>query len=225
MNQLQSALSLLCLLGLLFSACSRDRDSPSKPEVETEATTSNNNRITLDDQELDIDINNLEDLNGVLDQISKKMNDGEEVEAVDFRKLKELLPEKLVGMKRNSLEGEKTGVSVFKFSLAKATYGDGNARMEVSIVDGAGISGIVNGMAAWTMIEVDKETDSGFERTTTINGYKAFESFDAEQQEGQVAIVVEDRFIINIEGDRITSDKTLRRALNSLDLAKLKKII
>jgi hypothetical protein len=144
---------------------------------------------------------------------------------VDFRELKKILPERLAGMNRSSIEGEKTGMGGFKYSIAKAQYQEDKVRLDVSIVDGAGFAGVVTGMAAWSLIDVDRETETGYERTTTIDGYKAFETYDSKKQEGQISIVVEDRFIVNIEGDNLKSDKDLRKALDGLDLKKLKKTI
>lgn len=219
MKKIQLPLSLLCLLALLFTACSGSNEAADNQE--DEANTSAN--ITINDKE--IDINNAEDISNAITQAMKGLNNGEAVEAVDFRELKALLPERLAGMKRTSIEGEKTGMGGFKYSVAKANYEKGDTRVEISIVDGAGFAGVVTGMAAWSLVEVDRETETGYERTTTINGYKAFESFDSKREEGQISVVVEDRFIVNIEGKRIPNDKDLKRALEGLNLSKLKKAI
>ncbi|GAB5551086.1 MAG: hypothetical protein Sapg2KO_06770 [Saprospiraceae bacterium] len=220
MKRIPSSLSILFLCALLFTACSGGSETA---ENEAEETISSSDNLTINDKE--IEINSPEDLTNAISQAMKQLNNGEEVDAVDFRELKALLPERLAGMKRTNIEGEKTGMGGFKYSVAKATYEKGDSRMEVSILDGAGFAGVVSGMAAWSLIEVDRETDTGYERTTTIDGYKAFESFDSEQEEGQLSVVVEDRFIVNIEGDRIPTDKDLKRALDGLNLSKLKKAI
>lgn len=219
MKKLQSIL-LIGLLSILFVACGGNSDR-SNSQNDSSASASADN--SSDGKE--IEINSPEDISKAISEAMKQFNNGEEVEAVDFRKLKELLPEKLAGMKRTKLEGEKTGMGSFKYSVAKANYEKDDARLEVNIVDGAGFAGIVTGMAAWSLIDVDKESDSGYERTTTIDGYKAFESYDSDRKEGQVSIIVEDRFIVNIEADRIQSDKDLRRALKDLNLRALKQMI
>lgn len=219
MKKLQILL-FIPLLVFLMAACSGG--SSNKTDAEQESNTSSQADASNENGQ-DIEINNPADLSNAIADAMKQFNNGKEVEAIDFRELKALLPERLAGMERTSIEGEKTGMGGFKYSVAKASYEAGDAKIEISIVDGAGFAGVVTGMAAWSLVEVDRETDNGYERTTTINGHKAFETYDSKRKEGQISVIVEDRFIVNIEGDRIASDKDLKRAFDALNLDKLKK--
>ncbi|MCB9080219.1 MAG: hypothetical protein H6555_00730 [Lewinellaceae bacterium] len=153
----------------------------------------------------------------------KQLNDGESVEVVDFRKLKELLPDKLAGMPRTRHEGEKTGMSNFKFASAKAEYEEGDRQLEVAIVDVGGVGMLITGMASWSLMEMDREDDNGYERTTTIDGYKAFEKYDRQDKRGELALLAENRFIVTLKGDNLT-EKEIRQAMDKIDIGRLKKL-
>ena len=143
--------------------------------------------------------------------------DGDGTEAVDFRELKALLPDHLMGMKRTSHTGERSGIKGLQVSVAKAEYEDDDRRLEISIVDGGSFPIANIAQAGWSMVDVDKEDKNGYERTTTIDGQKAFEKYNEKWEEGELAILIDDRFIVSIKGKGINEDD-LQRALKRLDL-------
>jgi hypothetical protein len=154
-----------------------------------------------------------------VEEMQKQMSgDGEAKEVIDFRKLKEQLPAELNGMERVSHTGEKVGAMGFKMSTAKAEYQDGERELEINLIDYAGLGMAKMGLAAWATAEVDRETDSGYERTTTINGYKAFEEYDRNTKNGKISILAGDRYIVTIEGQNV-EEGAMREALEALDLA------
>src|SRR5215217_4620671 len=74
---------------------------------------------------------------------AKEMGKREAVDPIDFRKLKELMPENLIGLKRTEATGEKSGAMGFTVSTAQARYeGENNASLKVEIVDTGGIAGV-----------------------------------------------------------------------------------
>lgn len=153
----------------------------------------------------------------------KQLNNGEEVEVVDFRKLKELMPEKLAGMERTTHSGEKTGAMGFKISMAEARYEDGESILRVNITDAGGVGMAIMGLAAWSAIEIDRETESGYERTTTIEGYKSFEKYDGNSRHGELSMIIGERFIVNLEGDNVDED-VFRKAVKKLKVSELEKM-
>lgn len=153
---------------------------------------------------------------------AKKMGDREAVDPVDFRKLKDLLPENLAGMSRTEATGEKTGAMGFTVSTAQAKYkGSGDESLNIEIVDTGGIAGVSTmALAAWSIAEIDKETTHGYEKTTTLDGHKAFEKYDNESKSGEINVLVADRYVVNVEGDHVTVDQ-IKEALKGIDLDKL----
>lgn len=79
------------------------------------------------------------------------------------------------------------------------------------------------GMAAWSMAEVDKETKSGYEKTTRINGMKAYEKYDNDGKDGEINVIVADRFVVNVKGRNVTMDQ-IRNTLDDLNLDRLARL-
>jgi hypothetical protein len=143
---------------------------------------------------------------------------------VDFRALKSLLPESVGDLKRVSATGEKGAAMGFGASHAQGKYkGDGEARLTIKIVDTAGFGGIGLAALGLAAVEIDKETDDGYERTTTLGGNKAFEKYNNKSKNGELKVLVGNRFIVEIDGDDIPMD-AIKDAVSKVDLAKLQSL-
>lgn len=166
-------------------------------------------------------------LGGTLNAVQEMAKQAEEaqkngpVETIDFRKLKEMLPANADGIPRKSATGEKNGMAGFNFSTATGRYenADNSQNVELVLVD-AGGTGAMMGMAAWSMIDMDKETDSGYEKTTLIGNNRAYEKYDNTDKAGELAVLVNKRFIVTIKGRGVEMDK-LKSVLDEVDLDKL----
>ncbi|MCE7067778.1 hypothetical protein [Dyadobacter sp. CY326] len=153
---------------------------------------------------------------------AKEIGDRKAVDPIDFRKLKDLMPEKIGGLSRTEATGEKSGAMGFTVSTANAKYkGEGDESLDIEIVDTGGIAGVSTmALAGWSMAEIDKETTTGYEKTTKIEGYKGFEKYDNESKSGELNVLVADRFVVNVQGNNVSIDQ-LKGALKDLNLAKL----
>ena len=164
------------------------------------------------------------DAMGAVQAMAKQAEESQKngpVETVDFRALKELLPDNADGLARQSATGEKTGAMGFKISTANAKYAntDNSERIELSIVD-AGGTGVMMGLAAWSMIDVDKETENGYEKTGKMGDYKSYEKYDNSGKDGEIAVMIQNRFVVTAKGRGVSIDK-IKAALEDIDLNKL----
>lgn len=159
-------------------------------------------------------------LRAMADQAEEMQKNGP-VKTVDFRALKELLPKEVDGLARKEATGEKNGAAGFTFSTATAKYAndDNTETIELTLVDGGG-SGMLMGLAAWSMIEVDKETEDGYEKTGTMGDYKSYEKYDNGEKSGEIAVLVNKRFIATAKGRGASMDR-LKATLDDVDLKKL----
>lgn len=159
-------------------------------------------------------------LKKMADQAEEMQKNGP-VETVDFRKLKEMLPADADGLARKEATGEKTGMAGFNISTAKGEYrnDDDSQSIEVNIVD-AGGTGALMGMAAWSIIEVDKETENGYEKTTKFGDYKAYEKYDNSSKNGEIAVLINNRFIVTTKGNGVDMSK-IKATLENIELSKL----
>jgi len=170
-----------------------------------------------------IDENSPEAYAEKMKQMSENLTEGKKVEPVDFRELKALYPESIMGMKRTNASGEKTAAFNMNISHAEADYNseDGSKSFDINITDMGNMSGLTQ-MAAygWAMGEFDRETDSGYEKTTNFSGYKAYEEYNNEGKYGKLQVLVASRFIVEASGNNISMDE-LKSALGKIDLSKL----
>lgn len=148
---------------------------------------------------------------------------GKATDAVDFRVLKELMPEEINGMPRTSSDGEKNSAMGFTMSRAEARYETQgtNASIRIEISDAGAMTGMAAMAAfAWASMDVDRENDTGYEKTTTIKGYRGYEKLDRQTNFAELSILVGGRFMVELEGTEVGIDG-LKAALDKIDLGKL----
>ena len=147
---------------------------------------------------------------------------GPRPEPVNFRELKALLPETLPGFKRTSATGEKAGAMGMVVSHADGEYsGEGGAHLSVKITDIGNVTGPLGlGLAGWAMVEIDRETETGYEKSTVLGGNKAFEKYDTRSKRGEVNVLVGNRFVVEVKG-RDVKVEDIKAVAGKLDLAKL----
>jgi hypothetical protein len=162
---------------------------------------------------------NLSGLFGALGAMAGATNQ-QAVAVVDFRELRALLPETIGAFKRTRAGGEKNSAMGMTMSQADGEYASGTSKISIKIMDfgGTGMAGLM--AAGWAMSEVDRESDSDFERSTTIRGHKALEKYNTHSKSGDIQILVAGRFMVEIIGYDC-SHKDIRAAAEALDLAKL----
>jgi hypothetical protein len=74
--------------------------------------------------------------------------------------------------------------------------------------------------AALLEVEIDRETEDGHEKSTTIDGRKAYERYSRGARQGEVHVVVADRFLVELAGEGVTLEE-LRAAWKEIELARL----
>ena len=154
--------------------------------------------------------------------VSGTANGGKKVETVDFHKLKDLLPDALPGMKRTEATGEKNAAMGMQISNAEGRYSnEQGASVTLKIADIGSMTGLA-GMAAyaWAATSIDRETETGYEKTATFNGYKSHEKYDKQSKSGELSVLVGNRFTVEANGNGIDMD-ALKAALGKVDLGKL----
>ncbi len=155
----------------------------------------------------------------------KAMGAGSTDNLVDFRELKALLPEELLGMKRTASEGSKGGIMGIGASTAKSVYKDekGGKSLEAEIADIGGLGGFAGMAFAWTNLDIDTENEQGYERTIKLGNRKGFEKFTKAGKLGELDVIVNNRYIVSVKSTGMDA-KELKVALEKIDLAKLEAI-
>ncbi len=168
---------------------------------------------------------NEKDIDEAMDEAKNALKDlnGNDKETVNFRELKKLLPSEVAGVERSKSSGETSGIFGIKVSHAEAEYKDNDSgkKIDIDIIDVAGMGVAMNAMASWSSVQFDKEDEDGYERTLTYKGMKAFESYSHKHKSGEFAILVNERFIVTVKGRKVELSD-LKDALKEIDLGDLK---
>lgn len=143
----------------------------------------------------------------------------EKVTAVDFEVLKQWLPEKS-GWTKSNVRGQQFSYGEGQTSMAEADYGSGESRVHVIIMDTARI--------AWTMGQFQQMVQMGFSakddrhyvKTSKINNLPALEEYDYQGKDGQLQVLIKDRFLITLRGNNIENNNILYDFFNAIDLKK-----
>ena len=144
---------------------------------------------------------------------------------MDFRKLKEFMPAEVNGIKRSKNEGEKVSFGEFTMSQATAEYAkaepaENDPRIEIQIMDYAASPEMGAAITAWSQLQIDKDSDAGYERTLKIKDQPAYETYQNEGKNGQVQIWVEKRFYLNLQTTNLSGDD-VKKLVESLPIDKL----
>lgn len=216
-NPIRRPIYYIAIASLLLAACgggsSKQADQPSEPEEPgIMDAVSGVGKLTKAVSRM-----------GDIESLQKKL---QEMEPISRETLREVLPERLLGLKRSKLKlGEGQMLDI---NNGSADYADEAAGKELSlsITDGAGETGsalILTSLYALSM-DVEEETETGFKRTGELEGYRASFEQSADYDgnpESEITFLVEDRFLVSLKGKNMDVE-TLKGAVSEISLDKLK---
>ena len=216
----------LMLLSFLLIIWGCDKPGENNKSDEPTDETSSQDVDKDNDDDTKTGFKGLDDFVDNMKELQENFEEGKEVETVNFRELKALLPDELDGLRRTSASGEKTNAFGIKVSKAEGEYKseDNSSRIKITIVDMGSMSGWA-GLAAfgWTMAEIDKETEDGYERTIEYKGYKGFEKYNTKRNYGKKEIMVAKRFMITVEGTNVSME-AIDDGMDEIDLDDLEEM-
>jgi hypothetical protein len=111
--------------------------------------------------------------------------------------------------------------SPFSFSQASVTYKKGDAEIEQKIMDSGFNQLLFTPFTMFMAAGYEKETADGFERSVNVGGYPGWEKWDKGSKNGELNVVVNKRFLVQVEGHGVDDIKTLHAVLDQTDLKKL----
>jgi len=157
---------------------------------------------------------------GMLAALGGAMAGNRRVDPVDFHTLKALLPDSLPGMQRTNAEAGTQGALGMQASSATGDYqGGGGTRAQIKIVDASAVSGLLN-VAGSMAANNTSESDTGFEKETTIGGRNVHENYDNKSKHGELIAIVANRFSVSVTGDGVDVG-TLEQYAALVDYSKL----
>ena len=130
------------------------------------------------------------------------------------------MPESIAGLTRREVSGQSGEAVGMKGSSATARYADANnASLTLEIADIGSLSGLA-GIASKFNPNMEKETDSGYERTRTVNGQMMHQRYNNRDKSGEYDVMIGNRFTVTAQGSNVSED-ALAAAVKSVDFGKL----
>ncbi|HOJ05483.1 MAG TPA: hypothetical protein PK916_15905 [Bacteroidota bacterium] len=163
---------------------------------------------------------NLETASKELQQVGEEQ--GEPVPPVSFRTLINYLPANVANLAKGEPSGETMNMGEWNFSQASARYEQGEVNASVEIFDYAHIGTLYAPFKMLVKMKLNKESTTGYERSTEIAGFPAYETWNNKDQRAELTVLVGDRFIVKIQTGKLP-ELTARRTAEGMDLKKLAK--
>ncbi len=201
---------IIAIVALLFVACSKEE------KVKEEQSGGLSDMITSEKASGKV--------SSTMEDVSKNIENLKNIPPMTNEELKSVFPENLLGLKRKELSvGDNAMMNI---STAEAIYtDDNNKRIKVEIIDGAGETGstMVSIMMTGLNSDTDKTTETGFEKSTEINGVKSIvsENKDGERINSQIQTVLKNRYLLTLYANGLTFNE-LQKVLTELNSSALK---
>lgn len=154
------------------------------------------------------------------DMATGTTGDMEPQPAVSFRVLMDYLPQEFKGLETEGAEGETMTMGNWNYSQASIRFRGEREQANAEIFDYAYIPMLYSSFRMMWRMKYAKESSSGYERTTEIEGYPAIEKWKESNETGEITVLVGDRFIVTVKTSWIGEDAT-RELLDKIDLKSL----
>lgn len=179
------------------------------------ACNSRKDKITIKDEKgnkATIDVSSINEAAKKMEENASKAEELKKLAPLSIDQVKALIPNELLGMQRSSFSAN----SAMGVSVGKGTYkGDGDKELNIEIIDCAGEMG-----ASWytmryfSLWNFQQEDDNGYQKTIDFNGGKAIEKYTKSNDRYELTYFGNDRFIVNVDGEKIGIDDIKKVAGN-----------
>lgn len=159
-------------------------------------------------------------IGATLESIGQALQTDADVEVVDWRDFKAMIPGELGPFQRVAWEGENSGALGIRIAKIRGSYESGANTMKLSVIDlGTIKSAAMKGLDLLDA-EIDRENVDGLQKTREWNGYPGYIATDHQRAIG--VAVVEDRFVVSAElKGNLATPATLEDVFDDLPLRRL----
>lgn len=155
-----------------------------------------------------------------MEEAASRMRSGSSDDAPEpmtAEQMQEALPDELAGMERTSSERQSMGAAGMSMAQAQATYEGDGRKLEVQLMSGLGI--LAGPAMAFTMMEFDRTTDDGYERTIEYDGMPGMQEYseNGDDIRAMMMLLLNDRVMVRLEADGMTMGE-VEAAYDELDI-------
>lgn len=133
--------------------------------------------------------------------------------------LQALLPAALGAWKRTEIESSGANAGGIGGSHAEARYENGGDHIRLEVTDIAAM-GAIAAMGQALNVQSNKQTETGYEKSGTVDGRMTGERWDNQSKEGKYSVLVANRFMVEAEGNAPGID-TLKQAVAAVGIDRL----
>ncbi|HEY3045702.1 MAG TPA: hypothetical protein VGJ39_16850 [Vicinamibacterales bacterium] len=205
------AVAVFGLAPILFIACGKSAEEKQAEEIQKSADQLQKGAETA--------AKGLSDLAAGLSSAAGGDSNLKPVDPVSFRDLIALLPAPS-GWEREKPTGERM-TSPVSFADASVRMMKGDATVTVKITDSGFNQLLVAPFAIFLSGNYERETSSGYEKSIKVGDAPGMEKWDSETKSGDLTVIVNKRFIVEIDGSGIDNPTVLHSMLDGVDLKKL----
>ncbi|WP_425228421.1 Yip1 family protein [Sphingomonas sp.] len=138
---------------------------------------------------------------------------------VDPAALQAMLPTSVAGFTRTAVESSGGSAAGLGAATAKGTYTLGDQSFELSVSD-VGALGSLATLGGALNVNSNRQTATGYERTSMQNGSMVDEEWDGSEHHGKFTTMVASRFAVAAEGNAPSIDP-LKAAVATIDTGRL----
>ena len=157
-----------------------------------------------------------------LEQFAKglsQMGNATNATVVDYEVLKTMVPE-ISGWTRGDVRGEQVTMGG-KISKASTRYEKGDSSFTLEIVDSSFNQLFLAPFTMFMAAGFEERSDDGYSKAMTLAGSPGFEKGRKQGNDGEVTVVVANRFVVSADGNNVENIDVLKKAVQAVDLAKL----
>lgn len=162
-----------------------------------------------------------------IERIGDALIKDSDIEPVDYRKLRDLLPREINGMKRISTDGSRKSALGIRISKVEAEYEGPRLNMTVAIMDLGSVSGAAAAGLDFFDAEFDGDYEDGYKRTTEFDGHPAFVKVDnsGRYHHYEAVVMVAERFVVAIDASgRGLDENIIEDVLDEISLRRLARL-
>lgn len=138
---------------------------------------------------------------------------------VDYELLKDVVPE-FSGWERSDVKGQQLSMGI-SVSSAEGRYRQSEASIKLEIIDTSFSQVLLAPFMMLARAGYEQRSDDGYQKGITLAGHPGFESWKKAARDGEVHLLVANRFLINAEGSGVDSTEPVRQLVQAIDLEKL----
>lgn len=237
-----TAVLIVCgiVAGIIVGAISAMFTGGGGASVMGKASTPGNMTIKVPGTEIKVDTAKLEEAGKKMEEAARRMEEaqakgdsqaagkalGEMMgalggasggKAMDAAALRAFVPEQLAGLERTAFEVSSNQAMGIAMSSVEASYGSGEKRLDVKVVDVGAVPALAMGMMAWTATTMERETQDEVEKVYQRDGLSIKEEYRKDGSDAELMVALPNSLMLELDGDGMGIDE-LKALLGKLDL-------